>query len=299
VLRLYSSGPRLKPAKANIARQASAGEANPGEPMGRWQAAIWKAFCELTGGLADLALPGVCAACGAAEVAADGLCTGCNVRLLALVALPYCPRCGTTVGPNIPTSEEGCSACPNPLPRFAQVVRLGPYTDPLRGVIRELKYRRRDWLHHRLGRMLGRAAMRSGEANLDLVIPVPMHWRRRLVRSCDHARVLASAVAAELELPLGDELIRIRHTGQQVGLSRTQRIENVRRAFALRRSARIEGAYILLVDDVTTTGATADEAARTLLRGGASKVLLAVVAKAEPPTAYAAHWSSGRPGSVE
>jgi ComF family protein len=259
--------------------------------MWAWHRAIWKAFGELARGLADLALPGVCAACGAAEIAAEGLCTDCNVKLLALVSLPYCPRCGTTVGPNIPISEEGCAACPDPLPRFAQVVRLGPYTDPLRGVIRELKYRRRDWLHHRLGRMLGRAAGRLNETKADLVVPVPMHWRRRLARSCDHARVLASAVAEELGLPLGDELIRIRHTAPQVHLSRTRRIENVHRAFALRRSARLEGANILLVDDVTTTGATADEAARALLRAGASKVLLAVVAKAEPPTAYAAHWS--------
>jgi ComF family protein len=241
--------------------------------------------------LSDLALPAVCTACGASEVAAEGLCSNCNVRLLALVSLPYCPRCGSTVGPNIPVRQEGCWACPHPLPRFTQVVRLGPYTDPLRSVVRDMKYRRRDWLHHRLGRLLGQAATRAEEAPFDLVLPVPMHWRRRLTRSCDQARLLARAVAKELHLPLGDELIRIRHTAPQVHLSRTRRIENMRGAFGVRRAGSLAGANVLLVDDVTTTGATANEAARTLLAAGASKVLLAVVAKAEPPTAYAAHWA--------
>ncbi len=257
-----------------------------------WHKTILKAWRELAGGLGDLALPAVCAACGTADVAAEGLCADCNVKLLSLVSLPYCQRCGATIGPGIPVYQDGCSACPNPLPRFARVARLGPYADPLRAVVRELKYRRREWLHsHRLGQMLGRAVEASSLENLDLVMPVPMHWRRRLARSCDHARVLAGAVARELNLPLGDELIRIRHTPPQVHLSRTRRIENVRGAFGVRRAAGLSGANVLLVDDVTTTGATADEAARTLLKAGISKVVLAVIAKAEPPTAYAAHWA--------
>jgi len=262
-----------------------------GRNLGMWHKAIRKACSELTGGLIDLALPAVCAACGTDDVAAEGLCTACNVKLLSLVSLPYCPRCGATIGPGIPIYQEGCSACPNPLPRFARVARLGPYADPLRAVVRELKYRRRNWLHHRLGRMLGKTVEASSLENLDLVMPVPMHWRRRLARSCDHARVLAGAVAKELNLPLGDELIRVRHTPPQVNLPRTRRIENVRGAFEVRRAAGLSGANVLLIDDVTTTGATADEAARTLLKAGISKVVLAVVAKTEPPTAYAAHWA--------
>ncbi len=85
---------------------------------------------------------------------------------------------------------------------------------------------------------------------------------------------------------LGDQLIRVRHTPPQVHLPRTRRIENVRGAFAVRTKRRIEGARVVLVDDVTTTGATANEAARTLLKAGASNVHLAVIAKAEPPRAY-------------
>lgn len=245
----------------------------------------------ITGGLADLLLPRVCAACGSKPIDHEHLCEDCGRELLMLVSLPYCPRCGSTVGPNIPIREDGCSGCPSTLPRFARVFRLGPYAGPLRGVIRELKYRRREEMRRRLGKLLGQAvAAAELEPSLDMVMPVPMHWRRRLSRGYDHARVLGRAIAAELHLPVGDELIRVRHTPPQIHLSRSRRIKNVRDAFQLNAAAAINGAHVLLVDDVSTTGATANEAARTLLAGGASKVTLAVVAKSEPPTAYADHW---------
>jgi len=125
---------------------------------------------------------------------------------------------------------------------------------------------------------------------LDLVMPVPMHWRRRLSRGYDHARAIGLQIGKHLHLPVGDELVRTRHTPRQVQLSRTKRIEIVRGAFGLRSNSPITSANVLLVDDVTTTGATANEATRTLLAGGASKVFLAVLSKAEPPTAYADVW---------
>jgi ComF family protein len=121
----------------------------------------------------------------------------------------------------------------------------------------------------------------------DVVLAIPMHWLRRLGRGFDHARAIAAGLARELDLPLGCELVRIRNTPPQVHLSRTRRLQNVRGAFAVRSPAAIVGANVLLVDDVTTTGATADEATRVLLAAGAHSVTLAVLAKAEPPTAYA------------
>jgi ComF family protein len=237
-------------------------------------------------GLGDLVLPQTCLACGSSVPAADGLCEDCNVELLSLVSLPSCPRCGTTLGPHIPAREDGCSACPDTLPRFERVVRLGPYAGPLRSIVRELKYRRRA-MRRRLGEMLGRAVQTRTDDELDVAMPVPMHWRRRLARGGNHARTLASAVARELGLPVGRELVRVRNTPPQTHLPRSKRVENVRGAFAVEPPAAVKGARVLLVDDVTTTGATANEAARTLLRAGARHVILAVVCKAEPPTAYA------------
>jgi ComF family protein len=214
------------------------------------------------GGLADLFLPDACAACGSPEPAGGGLCEPCGVRLLGLVAAAYCPRCGAGLGPNVPPDEAGCPRCPDPLPRFERVVRLGAYADPLRSLIRRMKYLHQEAMRRRLGAMLGEAvAARSEGTTLDVVLPVPMHWRRRLSRGHDHARVLAGAVARRLGVPLGHELIRVRHTPPQALLPRTRRAENVRGAFALTSPACVEGARVLLVDDVATTGATAGEAA--------------------------------------
>ncbi|MDY6914288.1 MAG: ComF family protein [Planctomycetota bacterium] len=255
-------------------------------------ATIFQTLTDCAAGLADLLLPVVCPACGSAPEAADGLCRRCNRMLLSLVSLPYCRRCGATVGPNIPVRDDGCAGCPTTLPRFARTVRLGPYHDPLRGVIRDLKYHRRDMMRRRLGRLLGQAvAGQCRDESFDLALAVPMHWRRRLVRGTDHAATLAKAVAGQLKLPAGDELIRIRHTPPQAYLPRSRRIQNVRGAFAVRRADSIAGANVLLIDDVTTTGATANEAAGTLLKAGAARVCLAVVAKSEPPTAYGQHFA--------
>ena len=135
--------------------------------------------------------------------------------------------------------------------------------------------------------LAGRDDRSNPQARFDVVLPIPMHWLRRLGRGFDHARAIAAGLARELSLPLGRELVRIRNTPPQVNLSRTRRMENVRGAFAVRDRVAIAGAQVLLVDDVTTTGATASEAARALLDADAAGVTLAVLAKAEPPTAYA------------
>jgi len=244
-------------------------------------------------GLADLFLPDVCSGCGSADVSTGGLCEACNVKLLSLVSLPYCPHCGSTLGPNVPVYEDGCGGCPTVLPRFERVFRLGPYADPLRAAIRDMKYRRFFGLRRRFGFMLAeaiRAAEQRGAASFDVIIPVPMHWQRRIARGQDHAALLAATIARDLRVPLGRELLRVRNTPPQINLSRTARAANVRGAFAVADKRSIAAARVLLVDDVTTTGATANEAARTLLAAGAATVSLAVIAKAEPPTAYAGHW---------
>ena len=239
-------------------------------------------------GLLDLLLPPACGACGSPKVAADGLCLDCSRALLSMVVLPYCPRCGTTQGPNVPIRQDGCWACPTTLNQFDSVVRLGAYHGPLRSIIRRLKYHRCEQMLRRCCELLSEAvAARLQAETLDLAMPVPMHWARKAYRGYDHARAIAHQVAKRLGLPMGDELRRIRYSPPQAQLPRTRRLELVRGAFSLRSTAAIEGAHVLLIDDVTTTGATANECTRTLLAGGASRVSLAVLAKAEPPTAYA------------
>ena len=138
-----------------------------------------------------------------------------------------------------------------------------------------------------LADLLAQKVRATGElASAEAIQPVPLHWLRRLRRGYDQAGIIARRIARRLELPLSDNLIRVRNTRPQVHLTRSQRLDNVRRAFSASRPRAVEGRHILLVDDVTTTGATASEAARALLAAGATRVSLAVLAKADPPRAF-------------
>ncbi len=242
-------------------------------------------------GLVDLLLPNVCPGCRCVAVEKGGLCEACSVKLLSLVALPYCPRCGATLGPNVPAYPGGCGCCPNPLPRFSRVFRLGPYAQPLQSAIRDLKYRAQLGVIRRLCHLLAQVVETNEEDDRpDILVPVPMYWMRRIWRGIDHTQLLVEGLEGELQIPVERQLVRIRNTPPQVYLNRAQRVTNVRKAFKVANQAAVRGARVLLVDDVTTTGATASEAARTLLRAGASSVALAVLAKPESPRAYTQHW---------
>jgi len=237
-------------------------------------------------GIVRLIWPETCGACGTHALTHAGLCAGCAADLLALTSLRYCPRCGATLGPHLPGGDDGCYDCPQPMPRFRRLVRLGPYAPPLRGAVKRLKYQRRFRSPDRLACLLAEAVEARCDG-LDVVVGVPMHWMRRLARGWDHAGVLARGVARRLGLPVADGLTRVRNTPPQVHLSASRRAANVRGAFAAARPDEFRGARVLLVDDVLTTGATAGEASGVLLGAGAEHVTVAVLAKAERPVAYA------------
>ena len=251
-------------------------------------------FRWITSGAVDLMLPQVCGGCSKATPVHFGLCGKCNLKLLSVVGLPYCKKCGSTLGPNIPEYPDGCSFCPNPIPRFDSVVRVGPYTSLLKYAIRQLKYRDQPGMGRKLAGLLGEAIRQSDlpHRRADVIAAVPMHWMRRLNRPTDHSAILGRVLSRELKIPVTGLLRRIRNTPPQVHFTRTQRFANIRGAFSAIKARQLAGAHVLLVDDVTTTGATASEAARVLLNGGAVRVSLAVIAKAEPARAYTQHWET-------
>ena len=144
--------------------------------------------------------------------------------------------------------------------------------------MRNLKYRGVARLAEPMGRQMARAFETLQPAHIDWVTPVPMHVRRAHLRSVDHAALLADEVAARLELPMIRALKRTRNTPQQARLSDAERLHNLEGAFAV--SGDPAGKRVLLVDDVCTTGATANACAAELLRGGASAVLLLCFAQA-------------------
>lgn len=196
--------------------------------------------------------------------------------------LPACPRCGRFGAPG--ASSAGCGYCRNLPQRYEQVVALGRYRKELREAVLRLKRPRQEPLSSALADLLSQQRAEALAAfEPDFVAPIPMHWRRRLIRGANSAERIAQRVArAGRWLCLPGALVRRRFTRPQASLQPRQRLRNMRGAFVLSRGLRLAGARVLLVDDVLTTGATANEAARVLLRGGAKAVMVAVLARAEP-----------------
>jgi ComF family protein len=132
---------------------------------------------------------------------------------------------------------------------------------------------------------MGRWMARAGQellAEADVLVPVPLHWRRGWSRRYNQSGALARVISRQTGVKLASEALRrVRATEQQIGLSRSQRASNVQGAFkvAPERAAEIEGRRVVLVDDVLTSGATTDACARALLRAKAAQVDVLVFAR--------------------
>jgi competence protein ComFC len=154
-----------------------------------------------------------------------------------------------------------------------------------RGVVRTLihqfKYSRQVHLRHLLGRMLAEGFRDERLADLrpDAIVPVPLHPTRKREREFNQAEMLAALAGCRLGLPVEDALLRTRYTQTQTHYHREERLGNLLGAFALRPGVRVRGRVIALVDDVLTTGSTADACARVLRAAGASAVVVITVAR--------------------
>ena len=146
------------------------------------------------------------------------------------------------------------------------------YGGPAGGLVRNLKYRGVSRLAEPMGRQMVRALEGLQPAHIDCVTPVPMHVRRVRKRGVNQALLLAREVADGLQLPLEEALVRTRNTLQQARLDDAKCLHNLDGAFAV--AGNVAGKRVLLVDDVCTTGATANACAEALLKEGASAVLL-------------------------
>jgi ComF family protein len=226
----------------------------------------------------DLALPRLCAACRA-PVEGQGLCPTCWSKL-SFISRPYCERLGIPFvydpGPGILSMEA--IADPPAYNRARAAVRFDEIS---RALVHALKYGDRLDLAPMMGRWLGHAGHEL-LADADALIPVPLHWRRNWARRFNQSAMLAAAVSATSGVPVAaGALKRVKATVQQVGLSRSERAANVQGAFRVppERKAAVVGRRLILVDDVLTSGATAEGCARALLRAGAANVDVLVFAR--------------------
>lgn len=256
----------VSPGRESLARRAS-------EPRG-WLARTL-----------HLLLPAPCLGCGdplPARVPRLALCTACRGALAAPLA-PACAVCSTPLAADPVPAGFRCGRCRARPPAFDRLIAAWRYAPPLDSVIRALKFSRRDDLGTGLAAGLAERLEREPPAGpaappADVVVPVPLHWRRRLGRGYNQAERIARPLARRLGLPLTGALVRRRATPPQTALGGAERRRNPRGAFALARGSAVRGRRVLLVDDVATTGATLDAAAACLRAAGAARIVAAAAA---------------------
>jgi ComF family protein len=160
-------------------------------------------------------------------------------------------------------------------------------------MVHRLKYQGQGYLTRLMGALMASVARQERLDELcQVVVAVPLHWRRRLSRGYDQAALLAGVVARRLQLPLAaGVVVRRRPTPPQTGLSRADRVRNVADSFAATRAKAVWERTVLLVDDVLTTGATADACAGALEEAGVKRVFVLTFARAGKPLAAGVAWA--------
>jgi ComF family protein len=207
-----------------------------------------------------------------------------------------CSRCGEKLVAQRYAGDPNplCDLCRRSAPRFRRAVAFGAYDGPLRDLLHVFKYQGVRSAAPLLGRLVRRAVESAGIEGPFLIVPVPLTPAKRRSRGFNQAEEIARAfcpsasaaasfrafrAAAGIQLDSA-LLVRNRETVSQTGLTRPQRQANLRGAFAVMKPEKLRGKKILLVDDVMTTGATAGECVRIMMKSGAKEVFVATVARA-------------------
>jgi ComF family protein len=226
----------------------------------------------------DGVLPPRCLACGTIVDEPDALCSSCWAGM-RFFAPPWCAVCGLPF-PHPMGEEAVCADCARQKPSWDRARAVMRYDKHSRHLVLALKHGDRTHVARALGRWMGRAGAELLQG-ADMIVPVPLHWTRLFTRRYNQAGLLAHAVRAAGGPPvMADWLVRRRRTPSQGRLGPVARVRNVRGAFAVRRGCDVKGKRIVLVDDVLTTGATVEECARVLRRGGAASIGVLTLSRA-------------------
>jgi competence protein ComFC len=226
--------------------------------------------------------PAVCAVCSSPVAEDSGnLCRDCWQSFSGAVGHDYCRRCGRQVS-RYGIVNDRCGGCLDEDLVYDGLCRVGFYDGTLKQMLGALKFQDKVELMDYLGPVFRQAFLAAGFADkAQLLVPVPLHWRRRFKRGFNQSYLLAKYLRNE-SLRVSEDLVRIRYTPHQWQMQTdSQKRRNVRDAFTVRQGHPFAGRAVCLVDDITTSGATLTECARTLKEAGAVAVFAAVTAVAE------------------
>lgn len=206
-------------------------------------------------------------------------CSDCWQGLNGCIVDSYCNRCGKEINAYAKL-PAGCPDCQERTFHFDSIACMGVYQEPLRSLIINFKLADKTNLLRPIADLTRGAIQRANFPEpIDFVVPVPLHWRRRFKRGFNQSTLIARSFSLP-NAKFNTDLVRVRYTPRQAGLTHTERKKNIRGAFAVRKYHNFSGKNICIVDDIKTSGATLNECAGVLKDAGANKVFAFVLAVA-------------------
>jgi ComF family protein len=216
------------------------------------------------------------------------VCARCLDLPKPLTAEYFCAKCRTPFLRERALDENGlCRLCTAGTQRFDAAYAWGSYDGVLKDLIHLFKFEGMNPLGTRLGVYLAEAMPRT--ESLDAIVPMPVHWTRRMVRGFNQCESLAAELSRHTGLPVVKSLVKSRRTEKQSNLTGAKRRRNVRGSFAVRGAQSVAGKRLLLLDDVLTTGSTVNAAAAELKKCGASRVAVLTLARVDRRSRLAVH----------
>lgn len=251
--------------------------------LGKPLAGLWGRSEPLRGNVLRLLYPARCALCDTDLVGGlngPQICVFCQKAIVPSNWVA-CERCGAPL-PGENTAIQGvCRHCRGLQFDFDTVIALSTYRGRLQKAILKMKWQDGEPITEAMADlMINRRGSCIQELQPKVVVPIPIHWRRRWVRKTNSPDILAARIASFLQVPLRAGLLRLtRNIVPQKGLKIQERRKNLAGAFRVAKGYDIKDARVLLVDDVLTTGATCDMAAKVLKKAGAASVAVVVLAR--------------------
>lgn len=219
--------------------------------------------------LKELLFPSRCLICK--KISKDVICDECLSKI-SIIEGPVCKICGIPVD-----KEDVCYKCKVSPPHFSKARSYALYDGVIRTAIIRFKFEKKKNLGVSLGKILGRFMLELAW-DIDFIVPIPLSKERLRYRGFNQSEVLALEVSKMLNIPMSSGLIRIKDTKPSVELNVEERLSNINKAFLLTDN-NLKNKRILLLDDVYTTGATTNEASKTLLERGIREVRVITLAR--------------------
>lgn len=234
-----------------------------------------KAFLEYSRqAAADLLFPRRCPVCGGVAMPKGRLICPACLKQLSFVSSPACMKCGKEIGSR---EQEYCADCIRRKKSFTRGFALLNYDSRAAVSMAAVKYHnKREYLDFYARAAALRFKKQFRQAGIQVIVPVPVHASRLKTRGFNQAAVLAEKLSAELGIPWEELLIRVKKTEPQKSLGSAERLKNLRGAFEAEQEAG-KWERVLLVDDIYTTGSTAEICSRALLKTGVKQVFVFAV----------------------